>query len=319
MLQVANPIYDIVFKYLMEDERVAKTILSALLQKEVVEVEQRRNEYANSNRDGLSIFRIDFGAKVRDEDGSLKLILIELQKTWLETETLRFRQYLATHYANAENIYKNDRHGYAIPMVTVYLLGHKVGQIEEPILYVKRKSYDYEGREVTKGIPDPFVDSLTHDSIIVQIPRLHGQVNNRLEEVLNVFDQERRDVNHQTLTIDETLYAEDSDVMYILRRLKEAASDSKLRHDMNVEDEYFSAIEHRDTEILMRDKQLAEQKTQLDEQKTQLDEQKTQLDEQKTQLKASVRLMLSNNIPAEVIAQTLGLNKEEVEAFLACE
>lgn len=39
MVYVANPLYDAVFKYLMEDDRIAKTILSALLQKEVVEVE----------------------------------------------------------------------------------------------------------------------------------------------------------------------------------------------------------------------------------------------------------------------------------------
>mgnify|MGYP003293202197 CR=1 FL=1 len=29
MISVTNPIYDAVFKYLMEDERVAKTLLSA--------------------------------------------------------------------------------------------------------------------------------------------------------------------------------------------------------------------------------------------------------------------------------------------------
>ena len=33
---IANPIYDIVFKYLMEDERIARTILSALLKMDVV-------------------------------------------------------------------------------------------------------------------------------------------------------------------------------------------------------------------------------------------------------------------------------------------
>ena len=38
MIQIANPIYDSVFKYLMEDERIAKTLLSALLKKEVVAV-----------------------------------------------------------------------------------------------------------------------------------------------------------------------------------------------------------------------------------------------------------------------------------------
>ena len=33
-LYIANPIYDTVFKYLMEDERIARTILSALLKKD---------------------------------------------------------------------------------------------------------------------------------------------------------------------------------------------------------------------------------------------------------------------------------------------
>lgn len=34
-VNVANPIYDSVFKFLMEDERIAKTILFVLLKKEV--------------------------------------------------------------------------------------------------------------------------------------------------------------------------------------------------------------------------------------------------------------------------------------------
>ena len=35
MTIIANPVYDTVFKFLMEDNRVAKILLSALLQKEV--------------------------------------------------------------------------------------------------------------------------------------------------------------------------------------------------------------------------------------------------------------------------------------------
>ena len=34
MVNIANPIYDTVFKYLMEDERIAKTLISALLKKD---------------------------------------------------------------------------------------------------------------------------------------------------------------------------------------------------------------------------------------------------------------------------------------------
>lgn len=126
-IQVANPIYDSVFKYLVEDERIARTLLSALLKKEVVEVHVRRHEYTNGSRDKISMFRIDFGAQVKEADGSRHLVLIELQKTWIETETLRFRQYLGAHYANPENIpSENNQEGYAIPMIAVYLLGHRV-------------------------------------------------------------------------------------------------------------------------------------------------------------------------------------------------
>ena len=50
MAIIANPIYDSVFKYLMEDNRVAKILLSALLQKEVTEVQMRQTEYTDSNR-----------------------------------------------------------------------------------------------------------------------------------------------------------------------------------------------------------------------------------------------------------------------------
>ena len=62
MIHIANPIYDSVFKYLIEDERIARTLLSALLKKEVVEVHVRRHEYTNGSRDKISMFRIDFAA-----------------------------------------------------------------------------------------------------------------------------------------------------------------------------------------------------------------------------------------------------------------
>ncbi|MBQ0019526.1 MAG: hypothetical protein KBT39_03285 [Bacteroidales bacterium] len=321
MISVANPIYDTVFKYLMEDERIAKTLLSALLKKEVMEVEVRRHEYTNGSRDKISMFRIDFGATVRQEDGSAKLILIELQKTWLETETLRFRQYLGAQYALPENIIKEDNpEGYAIPMITVYLLGHKVGDIDEPVLYVNHKSFDYDGNEVTKGIPDPFVDSLVHDSIIVQIPRLRGKVNNRLDKVLSVFDQSCKDkYNRQVLNIDEALYADDDEMKHIIHRLLSAASDSALRMEMNVEDEYFSAIENRDTAIMLRDEkikeqdaQLAEQGAQLAEQGAQLAEQGAQLAEQRKALLLSAKAMKEAGISIEQISVMTTLPTEVI-------
>ena len=300
---IANPIYDIVFKYLMEDERIARTILSALLKKDVVDVKVRPHEYTNSQRDTLSVFRIDFGATIREDDGNERLILIELQKTWLPTETLRFRQYLGLHYSNPSNIQSD---GNALPTVAVYLLGHKVGDVEEPVVYVSNQSYDYNGLPVTKGLPNAFIDSLTHNSIIVQIPRLHGQINNRLDEVLSVFDQTRLSTETQhMLNIDESKYSDDDPEMQrILRRLLMAATDANMRHDMNVEDEYFSIIEKQDTEILMKTRELAEKKVELEESHQKLEESHQKLEESNQKLEESNQKLEQNN---EMLRKTIGM------------
>ena len=317
MMTIANPIYDSVFKFLMEDERVARTILSALLKKDIVRVEVRPHEYSNSQRDTLSMFRIDFAATIREDDGHERLILIEVQKTWLETETLRFRQYLGVQYQRKENIIAGSKEGYAMPMVAVYILGHKVGDIEEPVVYVRHDAFDYNEQRVTKGIPNPFIDSLTHDSIVVQIPRLHGQINNRLDKVLSVFDQTLHlpDSEH-FLSFDESRYVNDDDMQPILHRLLMAASDADTRQDMNVEDEYYSIIEKRDTEIMLSARKIAEQNVLLSEQKAQLSEQKAQLSEQKAQLRSFAKLLTESSWSIGNIAAKMNMSVEEVEELL---
>ena len=318
MIQIANPIYDSVFKYLMEDERIAKTLLSALLKKEVVAVEMRRNEYTNGVRDNISVFRIDFGAHVKEPDGTIRLVLIELQKTWLETETLRFRQYLGAQYSNPENVpSENNKDGYAIPMVAIYLLGHRVGDVNVPVLYVKHKAYDYDGNVVTDGIPDPFVESLIHDSIIVQIPLLHGQVNNRLEKVLSVFDQSQKNgSDRHVLNVNDTPFDDDDDMQYLLRRLLMAAANAQLRQEMNVEDEYFKALEDRDTALMMKDKKLAEQAEQLEQNKAELEQNKAELEQNKAQLRTMALLLSNSGMSVEEIAKSVGMSQDQVKLLL---
>ena len=306
IIHVANPIYDSVFKYIMEDERIAKTILSALLKKEVVHVTVRPHEYCNTTRDTLSMFRIDFAATVREKEGNEikdRIVLIELQKTWLNTETLRFRQYLGAQYNNKNNIREADEKGFAYPMVAVYLLGHKVGNIKEPIVYVNHDVFDYNGNVVAEGNTEPFVESLTHNSIIVQIPRLQGNVNNRLEKVLSVFDQTNVEGDtQQVLKIDEDKYADDNDMMYVLHKLTAAAANSEMRQDMNVEDEFYKAIEDRDTAIMQRDKILKEQSEQLSQ--------------QSEQLKNMAKALSASGLSNEQISQMTGMSVAEVTHLL---
>ena len=305
-IYIANPLYDVVFKYLMEDERIAKTILSALLQKQVVAVKMRRHEYSNISRDAISMFRVDFAATVKEDNGEERLILIELQKTWLETETLRFRQYLAVQYNNKENMREDTDGKYALPTVAVYLLGHRIGQINNSVVYAKHKIYDYDGNEVSLDKPDPFVESLQHDSIIVQIPLLHGRVNNRLEKVLSVFDQTMIYPQDQhVLELDDQTYADDADMTYILHRLVSAAATPDIRNRMNAEDEFFKALEDRDTEI-MQSKKL------LQEKEVAIQKQEATIQQKNATIRAAVSALYQMGMSVADIAKKMEMDEETV-------
>ena len=331
VVYVANPLYDAVFKYLMEDDRIAKTILAALLKKKVIDVKIRRNEYANlTRRESISMFRIDFAATVLDGDNKPHLMLVELQKTWLPTETLRFRRYLALQYNNEENMLKEEHEKYAIPMVAIYLLGHCVGKIEEPVIYVNHHAYTYDGKKVEEGIPDPFVESLQHDSIIVQIPLLHGRVNNRLEKVLCLFDQTNVADNKKVIKVDDKQFEGDNDMEYIVRRLQSAAADPDMRYQMNAEDEFFKELEARDSLIMEKDGQLKEKDGQLKEKDGQLKEKDGQLKEKDGQLKEKdgqlkekdemlrkmIKGMQESGMSLDDIAKMLNKTVDEVKQIL---
>ena len=84
---IANPIYDVVFKYLLEDKKVAKLFLGAILEKEIIDLEFKPKEYSTKKEDNtLTVYRVDFKAKIKLNNNETKIVLIELQKAKYYTE-----------------------------------------------------------------------------------------------------------------------------------------------------------------------------------------------------------------------------------------
>ena len=98
----------------------------------------------------------------------------------------------------------------------------------------------------------------------------------------------------------------------IIHRLLSAASDAKLRQDMNVEDEYFTAIENRDTAIMKRDQIIAEQDAQIAEHGAQISEQGVQIAEQGVMLKTTIQMLVSAGLSIEMIAVNMNITADEV-------
>ena len=84
----------------------------------------------------------------------------------------------------------------------------------------------------------------------------------------------------------------------IIHRLLSAASDAKLRQDMNVEDEYFTAIENRYTAIMKCDQIIAEQDAQIAE--------------QGVMLKTTIQMLVSAGLSIEMIAVNMNITADEV-------
>ncbi len=79
LMHIANPIYDVVFKYLMEDAKVAKLLISSIIGEEIEELDFRPQEFTTdidkSRIEGrigtLTVYRLDFTAKISTKEGSL--------------------------------------------------------------------------------------------------------------------------------------------------------------------------------------------------------------------------------------------------------
>ena len=125
---------------------------------------------------------------------------------------------------------------------------------------------------------------------------------------------------------------------HILHRLQSAATNPEIRNRMNAEDEFFQALEDRDTTIMTQNKILKEQKAALKEQKAALEEQKAALEEQKAalekqnaalekqnaaleekdaSLRAAVLALSKSGLAAEMIAKTLHIEEEKIKEILS--
>ena len=97
VMHVANPIYDVTFKYLLEDSKVAKLLLSAIIGEDIQELEFSAQERTVEvtplikEKTPLTVCRIDFSAKIKTETG-FKTVIIELQKAKLQSDIMRFRR-----------------------------------------------------------------------------------------------------------------------------------------------------------------------------------------------------------------------------------
>ena len=280
-MEIANPLYDVVFKYLMEDNAIARLIISTIIKQNVVSLEFRPQESTLELDIGsITVYRLDFSAKIETPQGD-KIVLIEIQKAKFPTDIMRFRKYLGEQYKSKENIQKvkiNRKHEgklveveeeKAIPILSIYFLGYSLEYFKAPVIRVQRECYDDASDEKLEG-REEFIECLTHDSYIIQVPYLRDDHKTEVEKMLGVFDQSKLTSDHHILNIDEADYP--GKYRPIIRRLQRAISEPVMRKKMDIEDEITNefkkmarTIQQQKEDLIEKDKALAEKDKALEE------------------------------------------------------
>ncbi|MDR3246692.1 MAG: hypothetical protein LBT50_09710 [Prevotellaceae bacterium] len=325
-MDIANPIYDVVFKYLMEDNKVAKKLISAIIGEEIIELDFASTERIDTNVEvekktetttttqTLTVCHFDFRAKIRVPDG-YKTVLIELQKAKLYTDIMRFRRYLGDNYKNSDNNYYVDNKLKSRQIYCIFILNYNAGSIDAPVVNIDQRVTDNaDGKEYTER--NEFIESLHHRSWIVQIKSLPSRRRNELEKLLSIFDQDNRLSDEHILNIKEADFPKK--YSEVIRRLQKARETPKILEQMTIEDEIIEefqireridaekdkVIVEKDKAIVEKDKVIVETKEALVKTKEALAETKEALAETKEALAEKDKALIEkNNAILEILAE----------------
>jgi len=281
-MEIANPIYDVVFKYMMEDNTVAKLLVSSIVGENVVSLEPKPQEHTREKDaekvsgeiPNLTVYRLDFSAKIKLSDGKYKVIIIEMQKAELPTDIMRFRRYLGEQYINSDNKTLNNDEIDAMQIYAIYFLGKELGIYDTPVLSVSPEIKDVSTGEIINS-KSKFIEGLNHKSWIVQISCLKERRRNELEQLLSVFDQSNRTSDRHILNVREDDFPDK--FRPLIRRLKGAASDSTVKKQMKEDDEILEYL--RDFARIEAAKMLKEKEKMIEEKEKTIEEKEKTIEE----------------------------------------
>ena len=319
-LQIANPIYDAVFKYLMEDPQSAVLLLSALTDLDISVLEPLPQEMTVSGDGdgqaggqasafGLSVYRLDYAARVRNREGQEeRVIIMEVQKARSMTEDIRFRKYLGKQYMDGRfyrwmQTERGSHYKSGIPIVSIYLLGSGDARLGDvPIVVVKPQLYDQTTGEIVTG-RSPFVEALFHEGIIVNVPALRDRRRNEKEQLLSIFDQTYAQPNKKIMLVHESQIPEK--FRPILRRLQAALSQHEVGNMMNVEDDFLAEMQAYEEREMMS-------AYALEMERRAREEERRAREAAQREKEVAIRLLLQAGISQQEIAQKLGLSAEQI-------
>jgi len=271
-MKLLNPIYDSVFKYLMEDLEIAKGFISTIIGSEITELYPAPQEATSIaltlKHNQLPLHRMDYVAIIKMGEDKFEKVVVEVQKSPFIPEIERFRNYLAEKYAKISTYKVNDQQiEEHLPIKTIYLLDKKLSDSLPAVLHRKGDYYDVLYQKKYEGEKNKYVELLTHDSWFIQIEKLPPDLKNDLTKILSVFAPWMRDPDQEFyINVDDKELLDKKHALFhrILLRLQNATHNKNLllalKTESHIEDEIEKYIKQAEKERLQKEAALAKEK-----------------------------------------------------------
>ena len=248
-MKIPNPMYDVVFKYLMENNEIAISLLSVILGVNIVSLNLQSQEITHAvGKDGVRVYRLDFKAVIKTASGEVKTILIEIQKSKNGFEVHRFQTYLGLSYlkGHTDSGKKETPKKATHPITVIYFLDFRLKEVKVPVLKVERQYLNGISNRRLKNVKSDFVERLSHDLYAIQIPRLKMQVRTEVESMLDVFNQNKYKTPDKHI-LEYTGDMSNPHVQRMVKHLNRAliTNDYELLHQMLVEDEIEQLLDSK--------------------------------------------------------------------------
>ena len=176
---IANPIYDTIFKFLMDDNESAKIILSTLLNVDIEELTATTTIQSYLGEDEKNwgfgkLSHLDYAAQVLKPDGSKENILIELQKADLPSDFYRFRLYITEKFKKSHSTIKKENTTIHTPLkfIPIFILNFEIENEICDLVIQTNKMVKGVLKDTILQNPVSFLDDLMYDLTIVQIPHI---------------------------------------------------------------------------------------------------------------------------------------------------
>jgi hypothetical protein len=191
---IANPIYDTVFKRLMEDEAAAKFIVSTLLGQQVTsigvqsqELTYAEDEQSKAQAVALRLYRLDLVATIQTGKNEYTKVLIEVQKALKIANIRRFRKYIAEQYKRKDVV---DSQETSLPIIAIYILGFELPEISTSCVRVGKNYYDAV-HETAIDVKSHFIERVMHNCVVVQTRKIEKDLyKTPLDKLLSIFEQD---------------------------------------------------------------------------------------------------------------------------------